>query len=681
MTETLISRNTIQLGSTASSTDNYYVGYSVEFTRYYKLSGKKTVQTSKIVAYNGANKIATIGDVWMEDVIPGPETTITKDSYRIIPTYSDGRVSINPAIQTLDYVTSDRYGRGLDAHKDLYLPSWLETARYCDAQSDVTVETTGVSTLAVNAVYRYPATGPVLFQGTVTSIDGNFVRFTNVLGKLTNLWNSWKFYPTGAIVYYVNRTYLVSSGGTVSTTPTHTSGTVGNLTFISGTFNLNKVSGTGPSTLALPADGNPIRVKKNGVYFSGYSLYDADGINYWRYLGWDEHSQRNVTQHQTNLVIDTSQSLFDNTNSLLEHFGGMMRYNAGKYYLEIEDAEGDNIASTGDPRNITADDINSKIKISDDGIRSSYNSLTVAFADPANKFEARNISFFNSDYLRQDRNVAKKGNLSIPGITNYYNARLLAERYLVKSRYGLTISFNMTPKGVLLTAGRVIQIPYDRYGWADKKFRISDITHNPDASVDIVADEYSDSFYQIKASTQPPAVGSAAIRSPTTVGSPSNLRATNSTDGSQEISGIELKWDNVPGLDPTNVGTEIYVSSSPHYYLNIINLNADLHTFTTDVNHGLVKGSAITPDISANGLVAGVKYYIQSVPAANQFTLSDYPNGPLLSFIGPGTMSVQVSTVVLLQVVPYPENRYFDAYMAGDGSQISKYYWIRYRIN
>ena len=135
------------------------------------------------------------------------------------------------------------------------------------------------------------------------------------------------------------------------------------------------------------------------------------------------------------MVLDTSISLFENINGLLDHYNGILRYTAGKYYLDIEELADE--VPNNDIRIITADDIIGRIQLSDEGSRSSFNSLTAAFADPANKFEARNISFFNSDYLKADKNVPKKGNLSVPGVTNYYNTRLLANGFLTSLGMGL----------------------------------------------------------------------------------------------------------------------------------------------------------------------------------------------------------------------------------------------------
>ena len=64
-----------------------------------------------------------------------------------------------------------------------------------------------------------------------------------------------------------------------------------------GSFSISKVSGSGPSTLTTDStDGNPVRALRNGKEVSGYSLYDCDSIDYWRLIGWDEHSQRYVSR-------------------------------------------------------------------------------------------------------------------------------------------------------------------------------------------------------------------------------------------------------------------------------------------------------------------------------------------------------------------------------------------------
>mgnify|MGYP003328314603 CR=1 FL=1 len=114
-----------------------------------------------------------------------------------------------------------------------------------------------------------------------------------------------------------------------ATVPTHTSGTVLSLEAISS-LNINKLSGSGPSTIAMSLNkGHPLE----------YSLYDSDFVKYWRYVGWERNHQAEVTRHQTNFVLDTSKSVFANTNALLSHFNGILSYENGKYVLSVETQE------------------------------------------------------------------------------------------------------------------------------------------------------------------------------------------------------------------------------------------------------------------------------------------------------------------------------------------------------
>lgn len=693
---TIVSRNTIKLSSSASSGDNYYNGYNIILTRITD-EGKELTQTKRIIAYNGSAKIATIDGIWDFDFIPRPT-----DRYRIVPAYGDVRVSTNTAIQTLDYVTSKRYGKGLDPKKDLYMPSWLESARLCDTQSDVTVRVTSDPIgLAVGAVYTFSNNGTMHWQGTVKRRKTGYVTFTNVIGKLSNKWNSWKSFNKGALVYNENILYSKDETGATHYKPAHNSGSIGGFTTISS-LAITKTSGTGPATINLFTQGNPVQdINERGSVISGYSLYDADGIDYWRLVGWDQHDQRYVTRHQTNLMLDTSVPVFDNTNSLLEHFNGIMRYSNGKYHLEVESGE-DGVIYEDDVRQIDNTKIIGKIRLSDEGIKSSYNSLTVAYADPANKFEAKNISFFNSNYLKADRNVPKKGNLAIPGITNYYNARLLADKFLNESRFGLTISMNLAPEGVLLLAGRVIEVSNPRYNWTDKRFRIENITHNTDATVDIVAKEYDDSFYKISNISKPPAVGKAGESNLVLEVYPTNLTASGLTELDEQTGSIQLTWTHHPKADAT-MQTEIY--SSPISTPNLATVGTDANGYIISaVPHGLSVGATIK-NISAFGWFypADTSYTVIEVPGPNLFKLAEIDVPPGLSWGSEGAFG----TINLIASLDYPISKYVDVIpvLSADANppadpedpevppadpedpeapveeeKIPRYYWIRYKI-
>jgi hypothetical protein len=86
--------------------------------------------------------------------------------------------------------------------------------------------------IANGAVYKYPATGNIIWQGTANdpldpvTVEGStkyFASFTNNIGKLTNKWNSWKVWNVGEIIYnpdtYQFFTVGVNSGGGSGTIP------------------------------------------------------------------------------------------------------------------------------------------------------------------------------------------------------------------------------------------------------------------------------------------------------------------------------------------------------------------------------------------------------------------------------------------------------------------------------
>ena len=616
----IVSRNTIKLAAGASATNDYYNGYTIVLTRYNSTTGKQVVQTKRVLDYDGTNKVVTIDDVWDTAAIPG-----TSDTYYLVQSYVDHRSTNNFAAITVDYISSSTYGRGLEIGVDLDRASALQAMRDCDERSDVTVRCSTAPTVipTVGAVYKYVNTaGDILWQGTVEStytstVPGTsttFVTYTDIIGKLTNYWNSWKSYAEGELVYWGVNLYSTATAGIKTTAPTHTSGTTNGLLY-KGSLVLTKVSGTGDASLALFYAGNPVQAVKNNRLATGYSLYDSDGVDYWRYVGWESKDQRWVTKHQGSITIDTAQPIFENTNGLLEHFGGILRYNAGKYFLEVETIAATITDTDSEPSNITEDHIIGKIRISDEGIRGAYNSLAVSYGEPANKFEAKNISFFNSDYLKADKNISRKGNLSIPGITNYYNARLLAEKYLNKSRFGLTISITIAPRGLVLLPGSVIQIQYSRYGWTNKKFRIESLTISDDCLVDIVAKEYDDSFYTASNIRKQSGVGLTGLSIINTISAPSGLTATEIADADATSANIAIAWTNSTNSNSANTKTELSGFSQDSTITSIASNIA-----TTSAVHGLTINDPVVVFSTANGMTLGTVYYVLTTPSTITFT-------------------------------------------------------------
>ena len=610
VSETIVVTDAIKLGTGSSSVDNAYNGYEVELSQTLD-NGDVRVQTKTVIDYLGSEKILKVDTPF--EYLPRQG-----DTYKIYSTNDDIRISTNPAIQLLDYLQSPRYGRNLDIETDLDKESFLATARACDTRSNVFMLLHDSPT--IGATYKYATSnGKTLWQGkvktrtsiTLFSTTHYVVEFEDVLGKLVHRWENWKYFYTGELYYKSGKLHKASSDGNINTysagSNIQLSLSIVNTTNSSDTLSVDiarrDTNGNGiydtPSDI-YTADGDPV-IKKVGSatsVSSGYTMYDSDDVKYWRYLGWEAQNQRHVTRHQTNAVIDTSKPIFDNINSMLNHFNGILRYSAGKYSLAIKTASEDATTVTVDGtaytiENIDEDDIIGSINVEDAGQKGTFNQVDVSINDPQNRFEGRSVMMFNSTYLKEDRMVPKKGNVRSPYITNYYNARINAKQYLDGSRAALKINFTMAPRGVLLQAGDIIRINYPRFGWTTTNtfYRITNLNIQENCLIQVTAEEHNDSAYLIEAAES----GLAGIRPAPgvtaplpTPAAPENLNATVNDRG-----GIELSWTQSTDFNAATYAVQIWRS--------------DDNDRSNAVLVGTSKGDRYTDQITAEGRT--VRYY------------------------------------------------------------------------
>lgn len=555
-------------------------------------SGIVSTREKEIVAVTGSTVFTNTA--FDPALVPGLDSdwNSVSDTYQLGPT-NDERVSINPAIQLLDYITNRRYGKGLSYQNDLKLRTFLESARLCDDRSKVSVAANAAA--VAGDIYTYSNNDGLVFQGKVISSNPygtkNEVQFDEVIGKLGRKWKDGESYVTGDIIWGYDHVAIATADGTL------TRDAFLGLTGVTS-ITLDR-SGGGTLAVHVGADlgglSNTNTVVRSwsedtqSYSSTGYTLYDSDDVKYWKYLGWDDQNQRNVTRHQMNQVINTNTPLFDNINSMLQQFNGIMRYANGRYELDIKTAMPDSFTDGFD--RISEDDIIGEIKLDDKGQRGAFNSIAANIVDPQNKFGSRSVSFFDSTYLKEDRGVPKQGTFSMPGISNYFNARSNIIQYLKESRYGLTISFTRDAKGYLSLAGKIIAINYDRFGWVDKPFRIETLTLQTNGLVAIVATEHNDDAYLIDFSDRDYTEGGYSTPA-RPIAPPINLTATQTLRGE-----IELTWENSEEYDPSTHVIEIwnteankdqdgkYITTIPDVYEGNDFANATLYDATVGVNY------------------------------------------------------------------------------------------------
>ena len=507
---------------------------------------------------------------------------------------ADKRATINPALQTLDYLRNTRYGKGLE-DADLSIDSFITSAKLCDSRSNVDIILESSTSIAVNDIYELKSggdsnSGTIVAQGKVTKIDSatNTITLTQVINKFTKKYNTYGQYQEGDIIYTTaGRFYRAGSTvtNTSATEPTH-GGTSDGMTFIgvytdgdgdNADLTLHKASGSGPSTIKM------IKTKGNPV---SYSLYDSDFVTYWRYYGWERNHQAEVTRHQTNFILDTGKSQFENINSLLSHFNGILSYENGKYVLAVETQETAPAISLNssqeniNPYYIENSDIIGKISLKDDSQKKGKNTIKSSVADPQNNWGSRSITFFNSDFLKADRDIPKTGNFPFTGITNYYNGRIGVEKELFQTRFSKEVNFTIGPRGLLLKVGQVIALNYEPFGFSSKLFRINNLNFNANCTVVVKATEYDDSIYEItKQQANFATQQTAANYSIKPIAAPTLANPTTNKSGS-----VLLTWTNGEDFNEITDSTEIFVSDSNDrggsVLLAIVD-NAENYTHTT----------------------------------------------------------------------------------------------------
>ena len=446
-------------------------------------------------------------------VVDSPFQTLTEEFYEaghikfdIKDRAKDTRSVTNTALQLLDYMSDSRYGKNLDVNNDIDLASFISSAKLCEARGTVELYVQSITNVAVGDYYKLVDSGSNhMASGRVKSINSSEKSITleNMSGKFIRGYGTHIYYADKELFYSrasnSGSLYIKSGAGHLTTRPTHTSGTTNGATYVSAqTYTLTKESGSGPSTLTVRGNQPPI-----------YSLYDSDFVKYWRYVGWEHHKQCYVTRHQTNFIIDTSKSIFENMNVFLSHMNGMLSYESGKYVLDIETQASAPVATTSfnstnydwniNPEYIDETDIIGKLTITENSSRKAKNTIKASIPDPHNNWGSRSVSFYNSEYLEADRKIVKTGNFNFTGITNYYNGRIGAEKELNSTRFGRETSFKLGPKGMLLKAGQVISLNYTPFGFTNKLFRINNLNFASDCTVAVKATEYNDSMYIITA--------------------------------------------------------------------------------------------------------------------------------------------------------------------------------------
>ena len=206
---------------------------------------------------------------------------------------------------------------------------------------------------------------------------------------------------------------------------------------------------------------------------------------------------------QINPVVNTQQTLFQNTKFLLAQFRGYMPYVQGKYKLRIEDAGNDSDITSGAAtivQTFTKDDIIGNVTFSGIDKSAKYNAVSVQFVNPDNKWSMDSVVYPETDsdratYITQDNGRENKFDVTFGAITNYAIAKDMAKLIFNKSRNQESVSLTVTSKAMELEVGDSIRIQSQMLDFSTDPFRVVSIRYNNDMSVTLGCVRNPDTIY------------------------------------------------------------------------------------------------------------------------------------------------------------------------------------------
>lgn len=249
------------------------------------------------------------------------------------------------------------------------------------------------------------------------------------------------------------------------------------------------------------------------------SFYDSSQIAETQVTPYSGASTINL--FDCNAFIDTSKKLMSNVKVLLQGMRGFLPYTQGKYKLIIE--------TTG-TASVTLDENNiiGGLKISSEKKNEKYNRVLVDYVSPDHDYQNNTITYPETDAAHQtlktaDDGFLQEGNITLPTITNPYQALEFGEIILERSRNNLTVQCTANYEALDLAIGDIIALDYDLVGFSSKPFRIVGMSINPDFTVALNLIEHQDSWYTFDEKTQVAVLPDTNLPNPFTVQPPASL--------------------------------------------------------------------------------------------------------------------------------------------------------------
>lgn len=213
----------------------------------------------------------------------------------------------------------------------------------------------------------------------------------------------------------------------------------------------------------------------------------------------------NIDLFSCNAVINTDRPIIDNVKELLSGMRGLMPYTQGTYRLVVE-SSGSSVFA------FTESNIISGINIKGEKKGDKYNRVIATFTNPDKNWQQDQIEYPASGsseyttYLAEDNNFELVKEISLPTITNVYQAEDIAELILKRSRNGLRCTFLATTEALECAIGDIVTVTHSTPSWTNKTFRVMGMTLREDGAVGVTLVQHEESIYPWQLKTQAPSI-------------------------------------------------------------------------------------------------------------------------------------------------------------------------------
>lgn len=345
-------------------------------------------------------------------------------------TTSGHTFSSNAALCLLDYLKNEDYGKGL-AESDLDLPSFVTAANDCGDDAETINDN-------INITQASTTTDQMLVQ------QSDQADFNNL-----QVGNSY--------------TVTTSGGATI----------VNAKELVDKSVEIIDLSGTNPvSLLTLQFE--------NGAITQAITTTTACTFS---------QGQRRFHCHG---VIDTDESVLENTKDLVANMRGIFTYSNGKYSIKVEGSES--------PVQTLNEDmiLDEGIQLSLENKETKYNKVEVEFFNAQKRYETDTVSNTGESgetLLADDGNEVLETRVQFPFVTSHRIANNHAKAILQRSRNQKTITFVATPRVLKSKVGEVIAITNSDLGLSTEQYRITNMNISPDLNIEVSAIVYQSNIY------------------------------------------------------------------------------------------------------------------------------------------------------------------------------------------